>query len=436
MDILLNKEKFILIYIDYNEHNLEIINRFVSILNIKFILILSNNDKFNFNNDMIIEIIPENKLEYELLNNCEFIIYLSNFKKSDILEEYLTNNYKLVFFNIISLEEELIYIKNDYNIIKFIDNDKSILERFLNLYKTLDKINNNELYNRNITININKVLNHNNKINIVTVFKNIDNNILKIIQLKCIIENLNNTNIEKILIIGYNLDEILKEIMNQFPNKIIIYNKDGNISYKDILEIIHLKFKNNSIIFLLMSDIIIPNQESLKNLNLELGILDKKEVYSISRLDKIYNGNIIKSNKLSKSFFSTEQDAWIFETPLILNDNSLNKLSNVYFYNYLSNLSFNNVINDNNYILINNTKKYKIIRFMLDNNLNNRTLIDKDLNEVIDYDNIYILPSNENIDNISIEQLIKLINLNENDIYSIKCYLFNKFLKNKIMDNI
>jgi hypothetical protein len=99
-------------------------------------------------------------------------------------------------------------------------------------------------------------------------------------------------------------------------------------------------------------------------------------------------------------------------------------------------LSFNNVINDNNYILINNTKKYKIIRFMLDNNLNNRTLIDKDLNEVIDYDNIYILPSNENIDNISIEQLIKLINLNENDIYSIKCYLFNKFLKNKIMDNI
>ena len=188
-----------------------------------------------------------------------------------------------------------------------------------------------------------------------------------------------------------------------------------------------------------MSDIIIPNQETLNNLNLDLGLVNKKEVYSISRFDRILNGNIIKSQRLNKLFNSTEQDAWIFETPLVLNNESLNRLSNVYFYDYLSNLYFNNEINNNHYILINNTKKYKIIRFMLDNQINNRPLIDKDINiknNMIDYNSIHLLPSNDIIDNISIEQLIKMINLDENDIYSIKCFLFNKFLKNKIMDNI
>ena len=288
-------------------------------------------------------------------------------------------------------------------------------------------------------MNIIKVLNNNNnKITIVTVFKNNENNILKIIQLKCIIENLNNKHVGNILIIGNNLNEILKEIITQYNDKIIIYNIDEekkNISYKDILEIIHLTIKNNNIVFLLMSDIIIPNQESLNNIHLEFGLLNKKEIYSISRLDRIFNGNIKKSQRLNNLFNSTEQDAWIFETPLLLKNESMNNLSNIYFYDYLSNLYFNNEINNNNYILINNTKKYKIIRFMLDNQINNRPLIDTN-NKKIDYNNMYLLPSNEIIDNITIEQLTKMINLDENDIYSIKCFLFNTFLKNKIMNNI
>ena len=481
MDILLNKEKFILLYLDspnlglsnlglsnldspnLDSHNLdspnlglsnldssnldssnnELINYIIDLLKIKIIIILSNNDTIYYNNEMIVELVPDDKLEYDLLSNCQFIIYLSKFQKSNIIESFYNNNInnnnnKLIIYNIFNIKEDINLLKNNYSLLESIDKNDIIY--FLNYYKNLNKIDTNISYNKNISININKVINNNdNKITIVTVFKNNENNILKIIQLKCIIENINNKNIGNILIIGNDLNNILNEIINQYGDKIIIYNKDDNVSYKDILEIIHLRIKNNSIVFLLMSDIIIPNQDSLNNLNLDLGLVNKKEVYSISRFDRILNGNIIKSQRLNKLFNSTEQDAWIFETPLVLNNESLNRLSNVYFYDYLSNLYFNNEINNNHYILINNTKKYKIIRFMLDNQINNRPLIDKDINiknNMIDYNSIHLLPSNDIIDNISIEQLIKMINLDENDIYSIKCFLFNKFLKNKIMDNI
>jgi hypothetical protein len=435
MDILFNKEKIILLYIDIDlTINIDIINYIIESLNIKCVIILSNNDSFNFNNnEKLIEIIPDNKLEYNLLHKCEFIIYLSQYKKSNIIEDFLSTNYKLILHNIVNIKEEINFIKLDNNLLNY-NNDKIVID-FLKFYKNLNKININESYNKNILININKVIENSNKITVVTVFKNSDNNFLKIIQLKCIIENLNNTNVSKILIIGNNLNELIRENLNNFTDKIIIYNKEDNITYKDILEIIHSKIENNNIIFLLMNDIIIPNQESLNNLNLEMGLLDMKKVYAISRLDRIFNGTVIKSSKLNKLFFSTEQDAWIFETPLILNETSMEKLSKIYFYDYLSNLYFNNEINNNNYVLINNSKKYKIYRFMLDNQINNRPLINYP-NNSRDNNDIYILPSNDTVDDISVEQLIKIINLDENDIYSIKCYLFNKYLKNKIMNNI
>jgi hypothetical protein len=441
MDILLNKEKYILAYIDYTNENIEIINYTVECLNTKCIIIKSNNETTLFNNNMIIEIIPDNLLESELLNNCLFIIYLSNFKRSNIINVFLTNNFKIILHEINSMNENLLYIKNDNDLLLNNSNrDKDIINKFLNIYSNLNDLTNNNSYDKNIKLNINKIINDNEKIFAVTVFNN-DNNILKVIQLKCIVENLNNTNISKIIVIGDNLDEVLKEILDKFPEKIIIHNKNGKVSYKDILDVISLRIKSNSLVCLLMGDIIIPNQESLNNLNIDIGLNDKTDksiVYSISRLDRVFNGNIIKSDKLGSSLFSTEQDVWFFFTPLELNQESMNKLENIYFYDYLSNLYFNNEIKENNYILINNTKNYKIIRFMLDNQIYNRPLIDKNLNNSLskNFDNIYLLPSNEILDNITLEQLIKLINLNDNENYLIKCELFNKYLKNKIINNI
>jgi len=441
MDILLNKEKYILAYIDYTNENIEIINYAVEYLNTKCIIIKSNNETTVFNNNMIIEIIPDTLLENELLNNCEFIIYLSNFKRSNIINVFLTNNFKVILHEINAINDNLLCIKHDNDLLlNNSDRDKDIINRFLNIYSNLNELNNNNSYDKNIKLNVNKIINDNEKIVAVTVFNN-DNNILKVIQLKCIVENLNNTNISKIIVIGDNLDEVLKEILLKFPEKIIIHNKNGKVSYKDILDIISLKIKNNSLVCLLMGDIIIPNQESLNNLILDIGLNDKTDksiVYSISRLDRVFNGNIIKSDKLGNSLFSTEQDVWFFFTPLQLNQESMNKLENIYFYDYLSNLYFNNEIKENNYILINNTKNYKIIRFMLDNQIYNRPLVDKNLNNSLskNIDNIYLLPSNEILDNITLEQLIKLINLNDNENYLIKCELFNKYLKNKIINNI
>ena len=74
---------------------------------------------------------------------------------------------------------------------------------------------------------------------------------------------------------------------------------------------------------------------------------------------------------------------------------------------------------------------------MSDYNTNIRQIIDENLNkDELDYNNMFLLPSSEIIDNLSIEQFIKICDIDEKDIYEIKCELFNKYLKNKIIDNI
>ena len=79
---------------------------------------------------------------------------------------------------------------------------------------------------------------------------------------------------------------------------------------------------------------------------------------------------------------------------------------------------------------------------MHENNLDSRLLFDNDINnssneniKIKDLDSIYLLPDNEILDKISFEQLIKLAQIDENELYKIKCSIFDKYLKNKIFSN-
>ena len=461
MDILLNNEKYILAYIDNEDVNINIINNVFEKLKMKIVLIKSSYDEFNLNNDIVIQIIPDYILEYQLLYHCQFIIYLSKFKRSNVITDYFNKNYKVILWSIFSMEDNISCIEQDYGILEYTNNnDNTDIKNFLEKYSTYEEYstyskinilnktiyNDNKQINKNIEININKIINNSDKlinnpdkITGVTVFKHGDN-MVETIQLTCLLENLHNTNINKILVICNQINDKLKEIIDNHPNRIIIYNKDNNITYKDILEIITEYIPINTIVYLFMCDIILPNQNTINNICFDLNLSNKNEVYSLSRLDKMPNNTIVRSDILCKLLCSTEHDAWLFKTPLILNSTSLDKLSNIYFYNYLSSIFFNNEIKENNYILINNTKEYKILRLMLDNQIYNRPLIDKNINLNLsnELNNIYLLPSNEILDNISIEQLIKIMKPNSDEIdnYIIKCELFNKYMKNKIINNI
>ena len=442
--------KFIILYIDnniYNDFDIEINNFLLEKYNIKVIKFLLNTEekKINFNN--LYEIYVDNHTEEYLINNCFFIIYLSKIIRSNNLIDLLYKNKKYIYFfeNVILNDEKFKnslnqFIKNILNFDSELNNN--IEENFQNFkiyYENLNKNKDIKLIipiQKNILINFNKknnnIIDENyKKITIITYYKKYDFEILNIIQKKCIIENIKNKNVYEICIIGENLEEEFKEIINEYKNinkNIILYQYSNYLTFKDLLTIINDNFKNK-IICMLRSDIILPNQNDLDDIKLDLLSTENREIYSLSRIERLVNGNLIKNNNLNKVLSSTEQDGWIFIAPLIIN---LESLENIYFYNKHSELYFNKLLKDNNYNIINNTNKYKIIRILYDNNLDNRLLLKNDIVNFKDNPDIYLLPENNLIDKISLDNLLKLFNLDNNEIYNIKCDIFNKYFKNII----
>lgn len=421
----------IIIYFDndYDYDNNNIINTIKKTYEIIiFRLLINKEEKCYTDNNIITEIYSDQYTEDILIKNCICVIYLSKIKRSQILLQLLEKYNKYVIFNEESIIDKISLLMNkEINLEKLDYFDQ--LNNFKNYLLSLPD-NDDHHENQNIKLIHNKIIKNNEKekINIITFFKNTDIKILNIIQKKCIIENLKNSNVNQIIILGQNLQAELKEITD---SNLILYESDKNISFKDLIEVSNTVFENK-IICLLRSDIILPNQTSLDDLEFDM-LSSNNEIISISRIDRLINGNLIKSEKLNRILFSTEQDAWIFKSPINLDINNLNMLENIYFYDKYSELYFNKVLKMSGYNIINNTLKYKIIRIMNENNVESRLLINNDSKIT---ENIFLLPDNESLDKISIEQLIKCFNINDKEVYKIKCELFNKYYKDKIINQI
>lgn len=389
----------------------------------------------------------DNYIEELYIKDAEYIFYLNRTKISDHLENLLLEyNKKNIFFEfneskINKLSEEIESIEdveelNNYllklNNLENLENLEK-LEKLEELEKLHHKININLLVNRQ-NINIKQ------GIFIITYFKKSDIKILDIIQKKCIFENLKNTNIDKIIIIGDNIEEEFKTIAetNKVANfeNMMFYQNDSNVSFGDLINISNKLF-SGKIICIIRSDIILLNQSNLNDIEIDL-ISDENQIFVLSRTERLINGNLVKSEKLNRSLYSTEQDAWMFKAPLNLEIDNINNLNNIYFYNQHSHLFFNKILKNNNYNIINNSKKYKIIRILHENNLESRLLFDNvgnsNNNQITDLDSIYLLPDNEILDKISFEQLLKLVQIDENELYKLKCDIFDKYFKNKILE--
>lgn len=467
---------YILVYSDDNK----IIDILINLnLNIIKILDINENKYYNFNeNNLIKEYYNDIFIEYDLIKNADLIIYHSEFKKSNIIINSIQEFNKIIIFNnnINNLLYDIKLFLKKFNENNYI-NDEIIndnISNFIIHYNNLNTLKYKSIKDckNNIKININKSLSNetidecNTNIVLITYYKNTNLDILKTIQKRSIIENLNNNEISIVVVIGTNIKNELEDIQNsnikdslKYKLKLIEINNDNNneqendkqieitnkkeknsLNFYNILKFINNNYKNN-IICLTRCDIIM-NKNNIDFIDIELE-LDEKKIYAISRLDRLINGNIIKSKKLETLLFSTEQDAWIFKSPLLLDEYNIKILEYFNFYDKYSHLYFNKILKDNDYKIINNTQKFKFIRVLTDLNIDNRPIINDNIYEETysdilsdDIDDIYLIPSNEIIDNISVEYLIKTCNLNKNDIYELKCELFNKYLKNKIINNV
>ena len=434
----LNLNKYIVLYSDDNiiDENLYIINDNYIIKIVKFLL--NSEEK---KNNKLIEIYPDNYSENILIKNSLCVLYLSNIKRSDNIITILEEHNKYVIFNdgkenniINKIKEIDAFINSDENDKQVIDIKKSIND-FKNIY---DNIKNNEDvlsdHNQNIKIESNKVqkVYEKEQIHMITFFKNSETKILNVIQKKCIFENIKNKNVKELIIVGKDLEVEFSDLIKNVPDKKIIlheYDNSNNISYKDLLTISEKVF-NKRIICMLRSDIVLPNQNELEDLDVDFEE-NKKELYSLSRVERLVSGHFVKSEKLNKILYSTEQDGWLFKSPLNID---FNALENIYFYDKYSELYFNQILKTHSYSITNNTNKFKIIRILYDNNINERLLLNNAKPENLN--DLFLLPDNNNIDKIPIDKLLHFFNLTEKDIYMLKCELFNKYLKSKIMSEL
>lgn len=271
------------------------------------------------------------------------------------------------------------------------------------------------------------------KLMILTYYKKNDVNIINVIQKKCFIENANNKSVDEVHIMGENLSEELHDIL---PNKKIVLHErtssssSSYLSYYDLLFYCSTYLSNN-IVCIVRSDIILPNQSNLEPIDFHL-LHEKKDIYCLSRIEHSLNGKLLKHDKLNRIFYSTEQDTWIFQSPIELNQSTMEVLKSIYFYDKYSELQFNYILKNNHYNIINDTTKYKIFRILHENNLESRLLLDTE-KKIDKIENIYILPDNELFQKLSIDNLLSSLEIDQKELYFIKCELFNKYAKTKIV---
>jgi hypothetical protein len=468
-ELNINKKKYIIIYYQENDNNnlfLSKILKYEEFLEYKIILLYKNKKDSTFSNERIIELIYDDNVEKYFLEEPFTIFYITDDIPSPILIDFLKKNEEIMFFykendnNIFfNSNEENINSENNNNTndsedeceidnqYKNNNNEYEIDEEdSMNIYNNTDKnifINKFEFCDEkksnqtpNILMQKIKIKNENNdfihnndnsKLHIITFFKEFeDDEIMNSLQQKCIIENINNKDVKSIAIIGKNLEKYFSNITISNKDIILIEYEVTNISYSYLFNKVNEIF-DNKIVCIIKSDIVIPNQDSLENI--EFLFLEKKNtVLALSRFERMFNGNIVKTQELNSIFYATEHDAYIFKTPVNID---FNCMDNLYFYNQYSNLEVNNILIKNNYKLLNDTKNYRILRLCIDNDIGIRKLINNiDIKE-INKDNIYLLPENMMFDNFNLQHLSMILKMDEEEINEIKIYMLSVLFKKK-----
>jgi len=433
-------EKYIILY-DDNANNAPILREKYNFL---IIIFLSNkslrqyedNEKYPY----ILEIYVDDFSEELLIKYSHCIIYLNKLKISDNLIRY-SQTYNKLIINNQNINEYLDFLEKNPPIEDIMKLNEVSINFFNNISDNSNNSDNNFSKNINIT---NKKINYTeyspSKINILIFYSKHDIDIINVIQKKCIYENSKNKYVDKVYVFGENLESEIIEETNTIckPINIVLCETSKNITFKDFNDYAK-EFLDNKIVCILRSDIILLNNHELDNLDMTFEIEETgKNIYTLSRSDRLISGNIVKYDKLNKILFSTEQDAWIFKSPLDIKESDNNDLDALFINNKYSELYFNNILQKNKYNLLNYTNKLKIIRILNENNLETRHLLQNKitkniLNEVNDC--ISLVPDSS-IDNVSIDDMLKVFNVDSTEIYLLKCEFFNKYYKNKIINEL
>jgi hypothetical protein len=302
--------------------------------------------------------------------------------------------------------------------------------------KNENKINENKKsIQKNINVTLNKVNNLNMNHIYVTFYDHTEHQITNDIQIKCIIENCKNKLFNKFLIFNNNNNEMLlnyfkNELNEELINSIIfIKNDDLNTHAFKINKVINYLNTNylGDIVYLCRSDILIPIQNEIKNIQSKL--LEHNYIYAISRVERKLDGTMFKESTFNNLLYSHLQDLYIFKVSLNIDLNNNNQIYNeLDFYEHNFEILFNKILEDSGYNIINDTINCKIFRIMCSNNVNERHIMKKNNINYKDNNCSYIA-ENSILNKFTLENYLNNLDLNEEEIYLVKQYIFKLFIK-------
>ncbi len=291
---------------------------------------------------------------------------------------------------------------------------------------------------KNISIQLNK--NDDMKVNnvYITFYNHTLHNLTNDIQIKCIIENCKNKLFNKYVIYHDNKNEYLidyfkNELNEEFiQNIIFIHNEDGNIlKINKVIDYINKNYIGD-IIYLSRSDILIPEQNNIKNIQFKL--FENNYVYAISRIERKLDGTMFKESAFNNLLYSHLQDLYIFKAQLHIDiKNNIEIYGSLDFYETKFEILFNKILENNGYYIINDTNNCKILRILCNNDANERYIMKECKIDYKDYNCSYIAENNI-LNKFNLENYLKNMDLNEDELYLVKQYIFKLFIKkNDIM---
>jgi hypothetical protein len=309
---------------------------------------------------------------------------------------------------------------NNFDIIKI--NNKFSIQKEINILNHLNE-----------TLNINNKNKDNNKINIITYVRRMGDELLYNLQFKCILENYKNPFVENILVMGNEVEKYFSKInFEKIGNKkiILVNDDDDNITFKDLF-ILSNEIFTNQIVMLVRSDVIVLNNPEFENLYLDF-LIHNRKIYTITRIERDMMGRFIRIAPNQNLFGGSEQDAWIYKTPIDIHKiNNKELIENFDFNEKFSELYMNKYMIDNNYELINNSENLKVVRITNNPDLNIREFI-KQPKQPLNKDNLYFLPDKSIINSLSFEQWLNVCQVSEDEKYYWKTVILNHNLKKKI----
>ena len=405
-------------------------------LDIKILLLLYK----NFNNINYIKICKNNsdklntkKIKYynydeyhNIKNNINIVLYISDKNNNIDLIYFLKNNIPIVFLDKDNKKIDDIYTKfHNYsdipNIIKsYISNKNNLLEENKKLYEKI-LMNKEEKYVKNILYDIKKkendgILNiYVQYIEYNDIYRNCD-------YIECIYRNLKLTVLKKLYIYfkdDINIENIYldKDIINN--NKVVLL-KCNNTFY----DVIEYSKKNKGVNCILNSDIFINNSDDLNNMINT--VINNNIIFCLSRIESDGNKYWEHPN-LKNTNYSLSQDCWIYNT---INTDKINR--NIVIGNIWNDIIFNNNLKESGYNIVNNGKSLPLIH--LDTYIISKKRYEdpiRVLNDNIDInkEKYYLLPDISSINSISLDSLANRLNIENNEIYQLKCELMSKHIK-------